>query len=297
MLSTSTSRYTPATLVWIAFVLLTLTWGSSFILIKKGLQSYSTWQVATLRLVSASVIMIPLALVYIRQIPKEKIQYVVLSSLLSMFTPAYLFCAGQTGLSSSIVGVLNALTPGFTFLVGVLFFHQRSRWIQIAGLLVGLAGTLFLVLITAQGTVVLNGYAILIVLATVSYGFNINIIKNHLASINPVHLTTVTVSISGLLALLYSIVTHTDLLQITTHEEKTSFAAVVTLGIMGTAFAQLVFNSIIKVSSAVFFSSVTYFVPVIAVFWGVWDGEVLLLWHYLGILLIIVSVFILNKSR
>lgn len=283
--------------IWVSFFVLTLAWGSSFMLVKKGMQSFSPWQVASIRLVAAMTVFLPFALKYFREIPKAKLPYIILSGLLSMFVPAFMFCAAQLGLSSSLVGVLNALTPAFTFIFGVLFYQQKSKLMQIVGLSIGFIGSAFLIFINAKGEIAINSYAFYVVAATICYGINVNMVKRHLPDIKAIHLTSVAVSVSGLLALPYLLTT--DWLSILQNapKGKESLMAIITLGVVGTAFAQFIFNRMLQYSTAVFASSITYFIPIVAVMWGVSDGEVLLPLHFLGIACIIGGILILNKFR
>ncbi len=283
--------------IWLSFFVLTLAWGSSFILVKKGMQAFSPWQVASIRLASAFLVLAPFAVRSIREISRQQLPYILLSGLLSMFVPAYLFCMAQVGLSSSIVGVLNALTPAFAFIFGVLLFKQKSKLAQIAGLTIGFVGSALLILINPKGELTLNGYAFYVVAATVCYGLNVNMVKNYLPNIKAIQLTSVAVSVSGIFALVYLL--STDWLTVLSQNPKgqASLLAAVTLGVVGTAFAQLVFNYMLRYSTAVFASSITYFIPIVAVMWGVWDGEILSFWHYIGMLCIIGGILILNKFR
>ena len=283
--------------IWASFFILTLAWGSSFILVKRGLQAFTPWQVASIRMSAAGISLIGFAVFHIKQIPREKLKYIFITSLLSMFIPAYLFCWAQMGISSSVAGVLNSLTPAFTFIAGIAFFKQKSKTLQIVGLLIGFLGSALLILVNAKGTFSLNGYAFLVVLASCCYGFNVNIIKKYLSGINPLYMTTVSVSIAGLLALPYLLTTNWLDIVRDAPKGRESLMAAVTLGVAGTAFAQIVFNRMLQYASAVFASSITYFVPIVAVMWGVLDSEILLFWHYIGMIGIIVGILILNRAK
>jgi drug/metabolite transporter (DMT)-like permease len=166
-------------LIWLSFFVLTLTWGSSFILVKRGLEAYSSWQVASLRLVSAFAVLGVFGAMALKHIPVRKLPIIFVSSMLSMFVPAYLFSAAQIGVSSSVAGVLNALTPVFTFIMGILLFRQPAKLLQILGLSLGFMGSAVLILRNKQGDFALNGYALCVVVATICYGFNVNLVKKY----------------------------------------------------------------------------------------------------------------------
>jgi drug/metabolite transporter (DMT)-like permease len=282
---------------WISFIVLTIAWGSSFMLVKRGLQSFSPWQVASIRLTAAMTVFFPFALRYFKEIPKSQLPYIVLSGLLSMCIPAFLFCAAQIGLSSSIVSVLNALTPAFTFIVGVFFYHQKSKLMQIVGLTIGFIGSALLIFINAKGEIAINFSAFYVVIATILYGINVNMVKRYLPDVKALHLTSVAVTASGLLTLPYLLSTDWIYVLNNAPKGKESFFAAVALGVISTAFAQFIFNRMLQYSTAVFASSITYFIPIVAVMWGVLDGEILLSLHFLGMACIIGGILILNKFR
>jgi len=264
---------------------------------KRGLDFYSPLQVASIRQVSAAIVLLGFAVFHIRKISPKKLGYVALVGLMMMVIPASLFCFAEVGISSAIAGVLNALTPAFTLIAGICFFKQPTNRMQLAGLLIGFIGTIFLILINAKGQLSFNYFALYAVAACISVGFSINIIKTNLAGINPIYIATVSVLFAGLVSLAY--LSFSDPLNILmpTSQNKNSLLASVTLGIAGTAIAQLLYNQVIRKTSAVFASSVTYVIPAVAVFWGVLDGEPLLIWHYIGMICIIVGVIIMRRSH
>jgi drug/metabolite transporter (DMT)-like permease len=286
-----------ALLIWGSFFLLTLFWGSSFILIKRGLLALDPFHLASLRLVAAMSVMLGFALRNIRDIAFEKLPYIALSGMLSMFIPAYLFCLAQQGLNSSIVGVLNAMTPAFTFVVGIALFKQKARWMQSLGLLLGFLGCTMLIMVNAKGALSLNHYAFFAIAGTICYGLNVNIVKHFLKGVTPIQMTSVSVSVAGLVALTHLLFTDWLGAVRVSQDGMTSIAAALVLGVVGTAASQLIFNRMLEVSSAVFASSITYFIPIVAVLWGVWDGEALLPLHFLGMGLIIAGILIINKHK
>lgn len=299
MSTSNTKTYTPSVslIIWASFFVLTLSWGSSFILVKRGLQAFSPWQVASIRLTTAFLALGIPAFFHLKQLPKDKLKYVFFTGMTGLFIPAYLFCWAQMGVSSSVAGVLNALTPAFTFIIGILFFKQASKVMQIVGLLIGFIGSALLIIVNSKGEFSLNAYAFCVVIATACYGLNVNIVKKHLSNINPLHMTTVAIASAGLLSLAHLLTTNWLEIVQNAPKGKESFIAAIALGLIGTAFSQVVFNRMLKYSTAVFASSITYFIPIVAVMWGVWDGEILLFWHYIGMLGIIAGILILNRFK
>jgi drug/metabolite transporter (DMT)-like permease len=283
--------------IWVSFFILTLIWGSSFILVKRGLQAFPPDQVASIRLVSAFSVMLFIALKNFKNIPRAQLKYIFFSGFLSLFMTAFFFSFAQMGISSSVAGVLNALTPAFTFIFGVIFFHQKSKLMQIIGLALGFFGSAMLIMLNNKGQFALNVYGFFIVAATLGYGLNVNIVKRYLPDVKPLHMTSVAVSFAGILALPYLLTTNWLSIAYEHPKGMQSLLSIVILGVLGTAVAQIIFNWMLSHSTAVFASSITYFIPIVAVMWGVWDGEYFSIWHILGMACIIGGILILNKNK
>ncbi|MEO0041250.1 MAG: hypothetical protein RL329_698 [Bacteroidota bacterium] len=283
--------------IWSSFLYLTLVWGSSFILMKRTLISFSPIETASLRLTSAMLVMIWFIKPQIALIPKDKWWHLVVSAVTGLAFPIYFFALGQLGLPSAVTGVLNALTPCMVFIVGIIFFRQSPSWLKIAGLGLGFLGSALLILVNTKGELSLNAHALWIILATMCYGFNLNWIKKHLSEVPALPLAIMAVSIAGFFGLCILLTTNwLTVLQTHPHGQQ-SFAAAMTLGILGTAIAQFFFARILQVSSALFAGSVTYFVPIVAIAWGIFDGEILSWVHCLAILLIIGGIVIISRFK
>lgn len=284
---------------WALLITLALIWGSSFILIKKGLTVYSPGEVGALRILSAALFLMPLAIRPLARLGAKDIALLFAAGLIGSFIPAFLFAKAQTQLSSSVTGVINALTPLFTLIFGALLFNRPVDRGQIAGLVLGFAGTAVLVLAGSGGNWSdLNFYALFVVLATICYGINVNFIKFSFEGMRPLVITSVSLLVVGPLAAAY-------LFGFTGFVEKTAttpdvwfpLAGIIALGIIGTAVALVIFNKLIKISSPVFSSSVTYIIPIVALAWGVVDNEKLLPGHLLGAAAIILGVWLANRPR
>lgn len=280
---------------WLILLLLSLVWGSSFILIKKGLSGFGFMEAASIRLMAAGTVFLPFGIYHFGKIPREKWRFVVLVTFVGMFIPAFLFCLAQQHVQSAVAGILNALTPVFTFLFSIFLFKKVYKINHVAGLLLGLVCAVILVVERSDAAFTLNIYAGLIVLATVCYGLNINLVKNYLNDVSSVALSTVSVSIGGLLAFVFIFLPNHQNYEMT-EERWMPLTALVILGIMGTALAQLFFYKLIKDTSPIFASSTTYIMPVVAVMWGLLDGEVFHLEHALSIAGILTAVVLIRKN-
>jgi drug/metabolite transporter (DMT)-like permease len=226
-------------------------------------------------------------------------KYLFASGFLGSLIPAFLFPLAQTRIDSGITGVLNALTPLFTVMIGALFFKDRFTLRVVIGILIGLLGSVLL--ITANKGAIpftINVYALLIILATLFYGFNVNILKYVLSDMKPLHITSISMFMIGPFAIIYLVASGSfaKMMHLDSHSIFPLFYIVV-LGVFGTALALILFNKLVKVTNTVFSSSVTYLIPIVAVIWGIIDGEILLVQHFLGMLGIIFGVLIANRIK
>jgi drug/metabolite transporter (DMT)-like permease len=274
-----------------------LIWGSTFILNKRTLITFDAIQTASLRLTFAMSVMIWFVKPHFAQIPKEKRFHLLVSALTGICIPAYCFAIAQTGLPSAMTGVLNALTPCMVFILGIVFFRQTPSKLKIIGLTLGFIGSAIIILVNAKGELSLNAHALWVILATILYGFNLNWIKKHLSEIPALPLATLAVTIAGTVG--FCILLTTNWLQTMQQNPMGlySLAAIATLGIFGTAIAQFFFSRLLQLSSALFAGSVTYTIPLVAIAWGIWDGEVLTWVHFLGILCIIGCILIISRLK
>ncbi|MCA6078244.1 DMT family transporter [Fulvivirga sedimenti] len=281
---------------WILLLVLALIWGSSFILIKTGLSGLTAGEVGALRIVSASLFLLPIALAKIHKLRRRHLILLLAVGFFGSLLPAFLFAAAQTKLPSSIAGILNALTPLFTMLLGVLFFSQRLSLRTFIGLIIGLGGTAYLILVgSSDGLSGINLHALLVILATIFYGANLNLIKFKIQDLTARTITSVSLLMVGPLAAVY-LFGMTDFVSHVTYSNLVPVMSVVVLGLVGTAVALILFNELVKITSPVFTSSVTYLIPIVAVGWGVLDGESLQPGHFIGMALIIAGVYLANRK-
>jgi drug/metabolite transporter (DMT)-like permease len=279
-------------------IVLSLIWGTSFILIKQGLKVFAADEVGAIRVAAAAIFLLPAALMKLKELSGKHYAKLFLSGLLGIFFPAFLFATAQTRMDSSVAGILNTLTPLFTMLVGVILFQQKFKGFAVVGILLGFAGGVMLMLSRADGQIMgVNLFAMLIVLACLMYGLNLNFIKFKISDLGSLTITSVSVMLIGPLAIGYLFL-FTDFTQkFSTHEGAwRAFGFVALLGMMSTAIATFLFNRLVKITTPIFASSVTYIMPIVAVMWGVLDGEHLYLGHYIGMVAIIGGVYLANRK-
>ncbi len=281
---------------WGLFILLSFIWGSSFILMKEGLKELTAYQVAALRMLSAGVVLLPFALKGFRTVERKSLKYIMLTGFIGSFIPAILFCIAQTKIDSALAGMLNALTPLFVIVVGVLFFKTRTNWQKTLGVIVGFGGMILLFL--SQKNAEHDNhwqYAFLILLATICYGFNVNILNRYLKQISSIQIAAIAfVSLiipSVILLLVDGFLNHS----FTASVLKATGAGAL-LGIFGTAIASILFYMLMKRAGALFASMVTYGIPFVAMFWGVMAGESITPLQILGLLIILSGVYLANKQ-
>lgn len=279
--------------------LLALIWGTSFILIKKGLVVFSAGEVASLRVASASLFVLPIALTKLKGLSHKDYGKLMLSGMLGILIPSFLFSFAQTKIDSSVAGVMNSLTPIWTMIIGAILFSQRFRGYAILGTIIGFGGTVLLIMANADNSIgKFSGYSLFVVAATILYGANLNLIKFKIEHIRSITITTVSVMLIGPFALTY-LLGFTEFLPKLLNADGAwkAFGFIATLGLMSTAVATVLFNKLVKTNSPLFASSVTYLIPIVAVMWGVLDGEHLYLGHYVGMFLIIGGVYLANRKK
>lgn len=253
------------------FFALALVWGSSFILMKEGAKQLTGWQIGAIRIFSAALVFSPFAVAYIRRIPAGKIPLIVLTGLLGNLFPAFLFgIAIQREIESSLAGILNSLTPLFVIVIGALFFRRIVPAKKVMGVLIGFAGLVILSLTKGPVTLSEIGFTLLILLATLFYGVNVNLITTYLKGVDPFQMATI--SIASLL-LPTAVFLFFNPVSFSTPAMRQSIFACVTLGILGSSVATALYYILIRKAGGLFASLVTYAIPVVAIFLGVLAGE------------------------
>jgi drug/metabolite transporter (DMT)-like permease len=283
-------------MIWFLYVLLSIIWGSSFILMKEGLISLSAYEVAAVRMLSAGLISLPFAIQsYMRITPKQRL-YSVTTGLLGSFIPAILFCVAETKIDSALAGMLNALTPLFVLVIGFSFFGLALVKEKLVGVLIGFTGMIVLFI---NQTISLSfdqlPYLALIVTATICYGINVNIASRHLKGVEP--LAIASVAFTFLIPLSMLILWQQDFFSHSFNERTLwkSLGASAILGVTGTAIATILFYMLMKKAGPLFSSMVTYGIPFVAIAWGYVYGEKTTLIQLAGLLIILAGVYVVNR--
>ena len=283
---------------WIILIALALTWGSSFILMKRGLDVFSSDEVAALRIFIAFLFLSPLMFRHVKKPLLKHWKGFLGMGVLGNFIPAFLFTKAETGISSSLTGMLNSLTPLFTLLLGVVLFKTKTKLVNAIGILTGFAGAIGLLMVGKSEDMDNNLlFGLYVVLATVCYALSVNIIKKELGGVNSVTATVWAMMFIGPLAGIYLFGCTDFITDLQTHPAAfTSLGFVSILAIFGTALSVILFNVLIRNTNALFASSVTYLIPVVAMMWGIADGESVQVLHFVWIGLILAGVYLVNKK-
>ncbi|WP_299217715.1 DMT family transporter [uncultured Dokdonia sp.] len=288
-----------STLKWIYLVVLSIIWGSSFILIKKGLVGLAPIQLGALRILFTAFFLLLIGWKSVRTIKKQEWKWILISGILGTGLPVFLFAYAETEIDSAIAAILNSSVPLLTLLLGLVLFGTTFLKHQLVGVLVGLSGATALILIGASINPDQNyWYALLVVCASVMYALNVNIIKRYMQDISAIAIATgnfIFLIPPAVILLMYSDFFNTVTLN--TPEVQVSIGYIVILALFGTAMAKVMFNKLVQISNPVFASSVTYLMPIISVSWGLLDGEKFTIWQFVASLIIIGGVYLVNKRR
>ena len=284
---------------WIYLFLLSGIWGSSYILIKKGLIGLSPIQLACFRIVITSFILVFFGLRHVSNLSRDQWKWLSVTGFFGTFFPTFLFAYSETKIDSSVVAVLNGLTPLFTLFIAVFFFSYTFKKLQFLGVTVGLLGTVMLIYDEYSSKPFSNAnYSLLVLIASLCYGFNVNILKYKLKGVS-----SIGVAIGNFLAITppaLVLLVLSDFSWKTFYREEdiiTSLLFVFILASMGTALAKVMFNELVSISSPVFSVSTTYLLPIVAIGWGILDGEPFGISKFISAFIILIGIYLITKKK
>ncbi len=283
---------------WITLVFLAFIWGASFILMKRGLISFTNMQVGAMRIFFSFIFFIPLIVKNLRKLNRGNIKSLLIVGFIGNAIPAFMFATAQTEVSSSVAGILNSLTPIFTLLIGIILYANKVRWVSVVGLILGMAGAVGL--ITSINNLEIgetnNWYGLFAVAGTICYGINVNEIKFRLKELDGVAIASLGFMFIGPFAGVYLL--FGDYSNVAgSSEAAASLLAVAALAFFSSFIAVILMNILIKFTTTLFAASVTYIIPIFAVFWGIMDGERFLLVQGFWALVILAGVYLVNGKR
>ncbi len=283
---------------WIYLAILSVVWGSSFILIKKALIGLTPLQLGALRSLFAAVFLLIIGFRKLKTIKKEEWKWIAVSGFLGTFIPAFLFAFAETEIDSAIASILNSTTPIMTLVLGAVAFSIGFTRNQLIGVIIGLIGSFLLIWSGSEVNPNQNyWYAGLILCASVCYACNVNIIKRYLQNVSPLAITAGQFSVIIIPAVI-------TLCSSGFFSEKTfaspalypSLGYILILSVVGTGIAKVLFNNLVQLGTPVFASSVTYTIPIVALLWGVLDGEKFVWFQLVAAAVILLGVLLSRKS-
>jgi drug/metabolite transporter (DMT)-like permease len=275
---------------WLVVAVLSLIWGTSYILMKKGLESFSSYQVGSLRIFITFVALLPVALKNLNKLNRENLFSVFIIGFLGNGIPAFLFPIAETNISSSLAGMLNALSPVFTLIIGIAIYKRQLIRSQMAGVFLGLIGAAGLLY---NGSFSFNIYGLFVVLATILYGISSNEVSR-VKDLNGLQLTALAFFVTSPVAILHLLFSDMSVALATEHWMR-SLGCIAILSVIGSATALIMFYLLIQKTSPIFAATVTYFIPIVATLWGISDNEHLSSSMFLSLILIIAGVYIINR--
>ena len=284
---------------WVYLIILSIIWGSSYILIKKTLIGLTPLQLGGLRVVFTSLILLIIGYSSLKKIPKDKWKWIFATGYIGSFFPSFFFAFAQTEIDSGVAAILNSLTPLATLIIGVVFYKFIIDSKQIIGVIIGLVGSFFLIYegstINPDQNLLFVGF---IIIASICYATSVNMLKVHLQDVPAISIALgnfLCILPPAIVILFYSGFMSLDIAN--DKEVQTSLFYIIILSIFGSAFAKILFNKFIQIASPVFASSVTYTLPIVAIMWGFMDGETISLRQFLATAIILVGVFLANKKK
>ncbi len=266
-------------------------------MMKEGLLNLDAFQVASLRIIFSGIVLLPSAVKHFKSIPKKKLGVIFMSGVLGSLLPAYLFCVAEIGIDGALAGTLNSLTPIFVIITGALFFSSKTAANKILGICIAFTGSILLLLSKGHTQERQNLiYVSYVVLATICYGFNVNMVFKYLKDIGSLQIAAVALTLNSIPALIVLYFTGYFSLPLMDSHILYSTGQAAMLGILGTAIASIIFYKLVKSAGAVFASMVTYGIPIIANFWGIISGEEVGWKQFACLLLILSGVYIANRK-
>lgn len=286
---------------YLTLAVLSIIWGTSYILIKKSLFYFTPYQVAGLRLGISALAFIPFIFHHLKKVRKQDIPLLIVVGLTGTGLPSFLYPAAQTHVPSSVAGILSSLTPLFTFLLAWLAFGLQVRAIQALGIAIGFGGAALLVFSSGSingGEEIQLGYAGLIAMATMCYAISSNVVKARFQDTPALTITVVSFFLVGLPALIWSITSGGVIESVSQQPDGwMGLVYVSVLALFSTVLASIVFFRLVQRTNAVFSSTVSYLVPIVALGWGLLDQESIGLMQVAAFLLILIGVYLSRGSK
>lgn len=282
---------------WLLLILLSVIWGSSFILIKKSLEHFSPYQVGALRVLIAGIILMPVAISKYKLFPKKHLKWLILAAFTGNFIPMFLFPIAETEISSSIAGIINSMMPIFVIIVGALVWKFETNQRQITGIIISFTGVCLLAFGGDDGAKFKLFPILLLLLATFCYAMSTTTVKSKLMDVSSTILSAFVFSFVLFLPSVIALLSTSFVSTFTFNKENMiGLGFVSLLSVFGTGLAMMMNYRLLKVSTPLFASTVTLLMPIVAIIWGILDGEKLTTLQFVGASIIIAGLIFLRSK-
>lgn len=282
---------------WVLLVVLSIIWGSSFILIKKSLEHFTPYEVGALRVLIAGIVLLPLAILNIKKFPRKHLKWLIIAAVTGNFIPMFLFPIAETQISSSIAGIINSMMPIFVIIVGTLFWKFSTSKRQLIGVAISFFGACILALSGGESGELKLIPIVLLLLATLCYAISTTTVKSKLHEIPAKILSAFVFSFVLILPSLITLVFSGFFNNLQANENLfVGLGFVSLLSIFGTGLAMMLNYRLLSISTPLFASTVTLLMPVVAVIWGILDGEKLTPMQGLGGVVILAGLIFLRAK-
>ncbi|MFC6269648.1 DMT family transporter [Frigoriflavimonas asaccharolytica] len=283
---------------WLLLIVLSIIWGSSFILIKKSLVHYNPYEVGALRILIAGIILLPIAILNIKKFPKKQLKWLLIAAFSGNFIPMFLFPVAQKMVSSSIAGIINSMLPILVIMVGAIFWKFKTTKRQLIGVGISFSGACIIALSNGSGGNIKFFPVLLLLTAVLGYAINVTTVKSKLQGISAKILSSFVFSFVLLLPSFIALLSAGFVRDFVPDEGHfIGLGYVALLSIFGTGFAMMLNYRLLNISTPLFASTVTLLMPIVAIIWGVLDGETLTTGQIIGGIVIVSGLLFLRAKN
>ncbi len=283
---------------WILLIVLSIIWGSSFILIKKSLAVYTPYEVGSLRILIAGIVLLPIAILNIKKFPKKQLKWLIIAALSGNFIPMFLFPMAQKMVSSSIAGIINSMLPILVIMVGAIFWKFKTTKRQLIGVAISFSGACIIAFSNGNGGEIKLYPVLLLLFAVLLYAVNVTTVKSKLQGVSAKVLSSFVFSFVLILPSLISLIFAGFFKNFQADESHfMGLGFVALLSIFGTGLAMMLNYRLLNIAGPLFASTVTLLMPIVAIMWGVLDGEILTLGQIIGGIIIVSGLLFLRAKN
>lgn len=279
----------------ILFGLISLIWGTSFILMKKASIAFGPISIAALRVTCGTIILV-IAIKLVKgtwDLKKKHIFSIALLSLTGNIYPYSIIPHLVSLYGSSFLGMMVGFVPIMTIFISIPMLKERPSKVQMVGVIGGL---LCLVIICSDGLSRGIPLSALILAATapLSFSFANTYIKRNMPDISPLSLTCAMLAFSSIVMLPVAAILEPVNIS---NGFGTAIFSIAVLGVLCTGIATYMFILLLQKRGPLFAGMVTYVIPVVAIIWGWIDSEYISMMQLAAIAGIILSLAMVQSKK